>query len=206
MNFKKAKWKSLNFLASILLFQLTLYITIIFNIPIVRQAIGLIYLTFIPGLVLVHLLKLNELNIIEIVLFSVSLSIAMSMLTGLFINQIYPTFNITQPLSIIPLLITQSSIVLTGALISCAASRETETEKKQTSSSRHILGFVLSLAPVILGFFSVYALNTTKNNLTLLILITSLSIAFLLGALHREANPKFYPIYPMLLIPFLRSQ
>jgi len=73
------------------------------NIPILRQLIGFIYLTFIPGILIFRILKIHEFDLINILLFTVGLSITFLMLCGLFINILYPIIGISNPLSILSL-------------------------------------------------------------------------------------------------------
>lgn len=191
MSFATAKWKPTNFLAIILLLQCTLYSTIIFNIPVARQIIGFLYLTFIPGLVLIRLIRLKELDTIETVLFSVGLSIGFLMLTGFFINALYPVFGITQPLSATYTLITQSVIILIGAILSQTTC---EGIKQPSFNIKTLLALTFSLVLTILGVLGILILNTTKNNIIPLILILSVSLMFLISAISKKINPKFYPL------------
>lgn len=57
-----AKWKSRDFLVVILFLQFIVYATVFFDVPVARQAIGFLYFTFIPRIIIVKLLKLNELD------------------------------------------------------------------------------------------------------------------------------------------------
>ncbi|MHA1834599.1 MAG: hypothetical protein ACTSV7_11510, partial [Candidatus Baldrarchaeia archaeon] len=60
---------------TILFLQLLACVAILLNIPVARQVIGFIYLTFVPGFIIIKLLKL-KLSRLETVLFSVGFSIA----------------------------------------------------------------------------------------------------------------------------------
>ena len=82
------------------------------QIPILRQLIGFMYLTFVPGIIILRILKLHKLGNIETVLYTVGLSIATLMFMGLFMNTVYPFFGISRPISTIPLIITISVVVL----------------------------------------------------------------------------------------------
>ena len=77
---------SKHFLAFILLIQSIVYVTVLLDVPVARQIIGFLYLTFIPGIIIIKLLKIDELDRLEMVLFSIGLSVAFLMLAGLSIN------------------------------------------------------------------------------------------------------------------------
>ena len=61
-----------------------LLITVIFlNISVIREIAAFAYLSFIPGFVLLKAFKLKELNTLNTFLFSVGLSLFVSMFIGL---------------------------------------------------------------------------------------------------------------------------
>src|SRR3972149_3161921 len=93
------------------------YAAILLNIPVFRETITFIYLTFIPGFALLRLLRLKKTSLLETFLFSVGLSIAFLMLFGLLANQFYALLGFSQPLSIIPLAISISAATLIVFLI-----------------------------------------------------------------------------------------
>jgi uncharacterized membrane protein len=191
MNYTTAENKSsIDFLLSILFLQYMLYVTIIFNILIARQVIGILYLTFIPGLAFIKLLKLKKLDIAETILFSVGLSIAFSIVLGLFINEIYPLFGIKQPLLLTPMLITQSTIVLIAIVYSLK-----NQETTQLSFHKNVLPiFVIPVILFILGIYSTFALNTTMDNSIALTIIIAITILFLSTVHSQKINQNFYPL------------
>jgi len=69
------------------------------EIPILRQAVGFIYLTFVPGFLIFKILQINNRNIIESLLYSVGLSLSFLMWTGALINFLYPLIGISKPIS-----------------------------------------------------------------------------------------------------------
>jgi uncharacterized membrane protein len=50
-----------------------------FDIPILRQIVGFIFLTFVPGLLILRILKIRNVGVIESLLYSVGLSAAVVM-------------------------------------------------------------------------------------------------------------------------------
>ena len=82
------------------------------NIPIIRQVVAFIYLFFVPGFLILRLLKLHELGIVDTFLYTIGLSIAALMCIGFLMNSIYPIFGFYNPISIGPLIITISAFVL----------------------------------------------------------------------------------------------
>ena len=66
------------------------------DIPILRQVVGFIFLTFIPGILLLRILRVHEINTTESVAYSVGLSVTLVMFSGAIINFLLPPFNVTQ--------------------------------------------------------------------------------------------------------------
>ena len=90
-------WEIKKFLEVTIAIQLAMWSVIGLNvigshISIIRPLIGFIYLTFIPGIIILRILKLHKLGNIETLLYTVGLSIATLMFTGLFMNTVYPFF------------------------------------------------------------------------------------------------------------------
>ena len=117
MNQMETKGKPKLFLITLLFLQLTFCVSILFDVPVARQVIGFFILTFFPGYIIIKILKLNELCRVETIVFSVGLSIAFLMITGLIVNELCPLIGISRPLSIMPLTITLNSFILIGSIL-----------------------------------------------------------------------------------------
>lgn len=113
----EVRWKTESFLLFALLLQVTFDVTMLFDIPIANQVIGILYLTFVPGFIIVKLLKLDELDVLEIILFSAGLSVAFLMITGLLVNELLFLFGVSQPLSAVPLMIVLNSFTVVGEVL-----------------------------------------------------------------------------------------
>ena len=108
---KMNDWKISKFISTVLLIQFAFIGSVLLGyigiqIPFLREFLGFIYLTFIPGLLLLRVMKIHEFNGIETILYSVGLSIASLMFLGFFINNIFPLLGINNPISLFPLIIT----------------------------------------------------------------------------------------------------
>ena len=78
----------------VLLFHILLYIVIILDIPILRQIVAFCYLTFVPGFLILKLLKPTRTMLVEKLLLTVGLSLAFLMFAGLLINELFFALNI----------------------------------------------------------------------------------------------------------------
>jgi len=88
-------------------------ISILLDIPIYRQVFGFLLVTSIPGLLIIYILNPRFTNPSKIVLYSVGLSVALTMFLGFLVNIIGPMlFGIDRPISTIPLLMAINIVIL----------------------------------------------------------------------------------------------
>ena len=192
-------WEIKKFLKVILAIQLALWGVIGLDaiglqIPIVRQLIGFIYLTFVPGIIIIRILKLHKLGNVETLLYTVGLSIATLMFTGLFMNTFYPFLGISGPISIVPLIITISIIVLILCVLSYV--RDKDFSEPSFIDVRNILPppalFLCSIP--FLAVFGTYLVNFHQNNIILMFLIVILALMVVLIAFDKFIPKNLYPL------------
>jgi len=182
---------------TILLLQLVACLGILLEIPVVRQVIGFIYFTFIPGFVITRLLKL-ELSKLEVVLFSAGLSIAFLMLIGLLLNELGPLLGLTQPLSLIPLM-----IVLNISMFVCEALVYLRKGSLRLSNDKLNKKF-LSLLPIsvlpIMSIIGAIQVGVNGDNVILLCTMIAISLLFIIGVtLQKHLPSTFYPISVLMI-------
>ena len=192
-------WEIKKFLGVVLAVQLVMWgaiglDAIGWQIPVIRQFIGFIYLTFMPGIIIVRILKLHKLGNVETLLYTVGLSIATLMFTGLFMNAVYPLFGISGPISLVPLIITMTVIVSVLCIVSYI--RDKDFAEPTLIGIKEVLSppvLFLCLLP-LLSIFGTYLINVYHNNVLLMLLI--IAIAFIVGLI---AFGKFVPekLYPL---------
>jgi len=178
----------------ILLVHLLMYIAIALNILIVRQTICFIYLSFIPGFVLLRILRLKKIDIVDTILFSIGLSIAFSMFIGLLINGLYPLLGISRPLTTIPLTITLSALTLALLLVGYKQdlSRNLNASGWRGMELKAILPQALFLVfPSLLGIMGALYVNTS----ILLFMIIVIATLYALSVSSTRLIPaKLYPL------------
>jgi uncharacterized membrane protein len=174
------------------------YVTVFFDIPIARQVLGFFYFTFLPGFVILKLLKLDGFDWVETVLFSVGLSIAFLLIAGLLINEFSFIFGVSQPLSVVPLMIILNSLTLMGVVLVYLKSEDVEIWNSEPTEKSPFVFLFLCLP--ILSIVGAMYVNAYGNNLLLLFMIISVSLLFIVGVLSKKLLPsKLYP-FAMLMI------
>ena len=164
------------------------------QIPILRQLVGFIYLAFIPGILILRILKLHKLGNIETLLYTVGLSIAFIMFTGLFMNTVYPLFGISGPISIVPLIITISVVVLVLCVLSYIIDEDfSDPSFIDVGNVLSPPALFLCLIP-FLAIFGTYLVNFHHNNILLMFLIVILAIIVVLIAFDKFIPKNLYPV------------
>ena len=192
-------WEIGKFLKFVLAIQLAMWgaiglDTIGLQISILRQLIGFIYLTFIPGILILRILRLHKLSSIETLLYTVGLSIATLMFTGLLMNTVYPAFGIPGPISLTPLVITISIVVLVLCVLSYV--RDKKFSNPNYVDVRDLLSppaLFLCLLP-FLAIFGTYLVNFYHTNILLMLLIAVIVFIVVLIAFDRFIPVKLYPL------------
>ena len=197
--FQMNDWEIKKFLKIVLAIQLALWGVIGLDfvglqIPILRQLIGFIYLSFIPGILILRIVKLHKLGNIETLLYTVGLSIATLMFTGLFMNTIYPFFGISGPISITPLIITISVVVLILCVLSYIKDKDfSEPSFIDIGDIVSPPALFLCLIP-FLSIFGTYLVNFHQNNIILMFLIVIIALIVILIAFDKFIPKNLYPL------------
>ena len=110
-------WKQDRFLLFVFSLQAIEVITLFLNIPFARQVSVFLFLTFIPGMLLLKIIRLEKVNLIETILFSVGLSLSFLMLVGYLMNQLGSLAIISKPLSTEYLTIVINIVVATLCVV-----------------------------------------------------------------------------------------
>ncbi|MEM2145351.1 MAG: DUF2206 domain-containing protein [Candidatus Jordarchaeaceae archaeon] len=182
--------KSLQFIAITLILQFSLLLVTFFDIPFARQIIGFFYLTFIPGFVALKLLKLENLGVIEKLLFVVGLSISLLMLLGLAINEVGPVIGIQKPLEFTSLILPISSFVLFGVFVSYF--KNMEKQHLGAITLKDLLKSSLLVASTLLGVLGGLWVDIYGNNLLLLFMLLFVAILFSVSVLSKNLFPSKY--------------
>ena len=191
-------WKIRKFLIFIFVIQIALLSTIYLEklgieIPFLRQIIAFFYLTFIPGILIIRILRMHKLTNVEVVLYSVGLSIASLFFVGFFMNMIYPLFGILKPLSLNLILLTFTVFVLFLSILSYFYDKQ--FYKEDYIDLRDIFShwpFFICLIP-FLTIIGTYLVNYYNNNFLLMFLIVIISVILILIA-YNKIPKKYYPL------------
>ena len=197
--FKLQNWKFKKFLLIILGIQLSLLGLFALNelgvnAPIVRPLIGFIYLSFVPGYLLLRILRLHNLSSIESFLYALGLSLFIDMFVGFLINMFYPILGITnKPISEIPIVLTMAGVVF--LLCITTYFRDKDYNSPDYIDLKDILNsqvLFLSLIP-FMAVFGTYLVNYYHTNILLMIMIVIIALIALIVGFTNWIGKKYYP-------------
>lgn len=176
-------------------------IAMFLDIPIARQIIGFVYTSFIPGILVLRILRLDLKSRINTILFSAGLSVAFLMFVGLVANELYPLMGVSEPLSILPLSVTIGTILLVMSLFSYK--RDDLSYSFSLPSIKQVLRGVLLLGVPLLAILG--ALLT--NSLILLLMVVTVAVLVIVAVFSRKLIPsETYPIVIMVIAVSLLFQ
>ena len=162
------------------------------HIPILRELITSIYLLFIPGVLILRVLKIHNTSNIETIVYSVGLSIASLMFIGFFMNILLPLFGISKPISLFYLIVT---IILFTMILSILSYMMDNGYSNQNNISISLLppkmGFIY-LIP-FLAILGTYSVNFYHDNVILMVMIFLIALTVILVAFDKIPQ-KQYPV------------
>lgn len=201
--FQMNNWDISYLFIFILIIQTFLWITILFNltgnhIPIISEILASISLFYINGVLILRILRIHSLGNIENFLYSVGLSIAVTMFLGMAVDLIYPLFGIKTPISTLPLIITFTVFTVCLCFLSHARDKTfiNQTYINLTGIINPIL--FLSLIP-FLAIFGTYLMNYYGNNSILMIMYFLIALIPIMVAFDKFIPKRLYPLTVFLL-------
>jgi len=165
-NFKAKEWLII-IISTLLLTDLI----VILNIPILREISTFLCFTFIPGMIILQIFKLNKIEFIKKFVLWVGLSVTFLMFGGLFLNSLYPL--ILAPLSLGPVLVSFNIILILLAFWAYKRNKDDFHIKdvfnfKVNIEDKLISPLIFSLLFPFMAVFGTYLMNAWQNNIILL--------------------------------------
>ncbi|KKI00369.1 hypothetical protein EO95_13925 [Methanosarcina sp. 1.H.T.1A.1] len=178
----------------LIMFDSVISVSITYQISIIRQIICFIDLAFVPGILILRILKLHKLGITKTLFFSIGLSLFSLMSIGLFINVTYPLFGIYTPLSLKYLMFTIFVFILILCLICYLRDKEFSEpnyiDLKEIFSSQFLSLFIIPF----LCIFGTYCVNFYHYNGILMAMFVLISVLVFLIGFDVFVPNKLYPL------------
>jgi len=155
----------------IILMQIVTDAVVLLDIAIARQIISFIYLTVVPGFVLLKTIRLKTEKSIDTLLYSVGLDIAALMFIGLILNTLLPIAGSTSSLSTMPLLMALNIVVLFCCVL--VYLRDGSNVVRKLELPKRYLPLAIMPCLAVVGAF---AMTVWGRNLVLLIMLALMPV------------------------------
>lgn len=195
-NFGTKKWFSV-IIRIIVLTDLAIILDILY----IRQILGFLFLTFLPGLLILQTLKLNKLELTEKFVLVVGLSISFLMLFGLLLNNSSLALGYNSPLSTISLLILFNLVAIVLMVVADRMNKNAifSLPNFNLSTSEKTFLIVPIFFPA-LSIFGMHIMNTTNNNIILIFLLFLIPIYVASVCFFNQKFPeRLYPVVVFLI-------
>ena len=161
------------------------------SLPIIRPVVAVLYLTFVPGLLLSLVLGFDNHPLTTLLVYSVGLSLMLVMATGAVLSLLYP-LAVAQPLSSIPLTVALTGVVL--ALTAGVRHRRVNVELRiPIGDLLEPLPLALLLLPFV-SVFGTFLIDVYSTNIVLLWLLVLLSILPVAVAFRQDLESRWYAL------------
>jgi len=166
-----------------------------FDVPVLRQIIGFVLLTFIPGVLILRILRIHNIGIIESLAYSVGLSLAFVMFSGALINFVLPFIGISRPISLLPVTASLALLIAIMTAVAYVRDKDFVSSKKTTPEKKLQLPAVLLLVLLLLlAILGATLVDAFQNNILLIILILAIAAVVGLAAFGKFIQPQVYPL------------
>jgi len=176
-------------------------LTILLNIPYLRQIFGFLFLTLLPGLLILQILKLNKIDFLEKFILIWGLSISFIIFFGLLINNLLFRFGYKTPLATIPILILFNIAFIILVVIGYTVSKEPIFSQPNLDLSTAEKAFLI--VPILfpaLSIFGMHVMNITDNNIILMFLLFLIPIYVVFVCIfNQKFSKRLYPVVIFLI-------
>ena len=173
---------------------------VIVDIPFFRQILGFIFLTILPGLLVLQILKLRRIEPVEAFILSIGVSISVLMFFGLLYNNLSLGLGYKSPLSTIPLLVMFNAIIIVFILVLYFVNKDSSFSMPIFNSTSEKAFLILPILFPALGIFGTYYMNITDNNIISVFLLVMIPVYVAFICFYSKKFPKrLYPVIILLI-------
>lgn len=192
-------WEIKKFLGVVLATQIAALVLIWlgttgFQVPILRQLVCFIYLTFMPGAVILRAMNARKLEPIKSTLFAIGASLAALMFAGALLNIIGLYLGLTTPITLLPIMVMLTALVLILSVFCYLRDRKSEDKPlldiKEALSPPALFLYIVPF----MAIFGAYLMNLFSDNVLLVLMILALVAIVLLVGFDKFIPKEMYPL------------
>lgn len=175
-------------------------IAILLDIPALRQILGFLCFTTIPGLLILYIIKLDEIDFLKKLVLSVGLSLSFLIFVGLLINTLLPWFGYLKPLSTLPLVLCFSlTIAILGSIAYWRNKEDTRSistpELGEDIKNKHLWPLLFPLLFPLLSVIGIKIMDAGGSNVILVVMFLLILLYAILVMWQNKKIPQVaYPI------------
>jgi uncharacterized membrane protein len=162
------------------------------TIPILYEIVGFFYLSFLPGILLLRIMRIHKIGSIPAILYSLGLSISFLFLIGFLLNCLLPLFGFFHPITFFNVFISIYSSIAFLTLISYLSDKNFNSS---ITISKPAITKVLLLIilPPFLAIIGSYVMNNYNNNIFQILFICYITI-LVIAFNFIDIKKTYYPI------------
>ncbi|MBI4302319.1 MAG: DUF2206 domain-containing protein [Chloroflexi bacterium] len=170
-----------------------------YALPVAGTLIGFVYLTFVPGFLLLRILRIRSLSPVEALLYAVGLSLAFLMFIGLLINWLYPMIGVYRPLSLLSLSATFTVAVLLLMGLSYWIDRGFVFSLRSVGERIPLLPLLFLFILPLLSIAGAAQFNFQQNNILFMVMFPLVAMVVVLAAWGRFIPQRLLPVAVLLI-------
>ena len=190
-----------NWILMVILLLIFTDLSIILNIPFLRQTLSFLFFTIVPGFLIFLIFPSNKINPLKKFVLSVGMSLSFLMIIGLIINGLYPT--LIQPLSFMPVFISLNLFVIALTVTAYWRNRKAlniDLGFKFDLKGKLVFPMIFPFVLPLLAILGTYLMNTTQNNILLLTMLALIPLYLVAVVYLRDKiHPFTYPLAVWLI-------
>jgi uncharacterized membrane protein len=164
------------------------------DIPVLRQVVAFIFVTLVPGVLILRILKVHSISFLEGLVYSVGLSLAFTMFMGTFINIALPPLGIPQPISTIPVTTALSMGMPILMAIAYWRDRDYVPEKKTNRAKLSLPALLTLVLMLVLTILGACLINVFQNNIILIACLLGMAAIVGVIAFGKFIDSSLYPV------------
>lgn len=149
---------------------------ILFDVSIYRQFSAIIFFSFVPGLLLLDILKVRNIQFFKRIVLALGLSISFLAFFGLILNILYQILNILKPLSLISLLSFFNFIIFILIFLNYSLNKHFNYNFVLKLEKGNAIVLIFPVIFPLLSILGTYLMNTIQTNFFLIILLLIIPI------------------------------
>ncbi|MDD5311767.1 MAG: DUF2206 domain-containing protein [Dehalococcoidia bacterium] len=171
------------------------------NIPVIHQLLGFVLLSLVPGYIILRILKIHNINVLESLLYASGISIIYVYVVGSLANFILPLLGIVSPISLIPILLSFTSLILPLLFLGYYIDKDFIINKPITPATcertinkpwRILNPWLLCLLLPLFSILGTLLINHYQINGLIFTLLFIICIIIILAALRKFFTPTSY--------------